>query len=279
MQALEKSGTWEVIEKPRDAKPVGCKWDFTMKYKLDGSIERYKARLVAKGFTQTYGIDYQETFAPVAKLNMIWVLLSLAANLDWPLHQLDIKNAFLNRDLSEEVYMELSPGFKSAGQTGQVCKLKKSLYGLKQSPRAWFERFTKAVRQQGYKQAHIDHTLFFKHEGGKSTILIVYVDDIILTGDNVSEMDFLIKKLAEEFEIKNLGMLRYFLGMDIARNRSSISVSQRKYVLDLLKDTGLFRCKPVDTPADPNIKLGDQNIQVHQWTRVDINEWLESLFI
>ncbi|XP_074374435.1 uncharacterized protein LOC141714838 [Apium graveolens] len=258
MKALEKNGTLEVVNRPKDVVPIGCKWVFTVKYKSDGSIERHKARLVAIGFTQTYGIDYQESFAHVAKLNIIRVLLSLAANLDWPLHQLDIKNAFLNGDLKEEIYMELPPGFKSVGKIRQVCKLKKTIYGLKQSPRGWFERFTKVVRQQGYKQAHVDHTLFYKHEGGKSTILIVYVDDIILTGDNIPEINRLKRKLADEFEIKDMGMLRYFLGMEIARNRSGILVSQRKYVLELLKETGLLGCKPVDTPADPNIKLGDQ---------------------
>ena len=128
---------------------MGCKWVFTIKYNVDGSVERYKARLVAKGFTQTYGIDYLETFAPVAKLNTIRVLLSLAANLDWPLQQLDVKNAFLNGDLEEEVYMDSPPGFES--QLNQkICKLQKSLYGLKQSPRAWFERFAQFIKKLGY---------------------------------------------------------------------------------------------------------------------------------
>ena len=111
---------------------MGCKWIFTIKCKADGSVERYKARLVAKGFTQTYGIDYQKTFAPVAKINSIRVLMSLVVNSNWPLHQLDGKNAFLNGDLEEEVFMSLPPGFEESFEDGKVCKLKKSLYGLKQ---------------------------------------------------------------------------------------------------------------------------------------------------
>ncbi|RVX17491.1 Retrovirus-related Pol polyprotein from transposon TNT 1-94 [Vitis vinifera] len=164
VRALEKNGTWEITDLPRGKKPVGCKWIFTVKYKADGNVDRYKARLVAKGFTQSYGIDYQETFAPVAKLNTVRVLLSLAANLDWSLHQLDVKNAFLNGDLEEEVYMDIPAGLETTSNFNKVCRLRKSLYGLKQSPRAWFERFTK------------------------------------------------------EFEIKDLGNLKYFLGMEIARN-------------------------------------------------------------
>ena len=254
MAALEKNGTWEIVPLPKEKTSVGCRWVFTVKYKADGEIERYKARLVAKGYTQTYGIDFQETFAPVAKINSIRVLISLAVNLDWPLLQLDVKNAFLNGDLEEEVYMDLPPGFNSEGN-GKVCRLKKSLYGLKQSPRAWFGRFTRAVRQHGYKQTQADHTLFYKRQPTGITILIVYVDDIVLTGDDRKEIQQIKKQLATEFEMKDLGNLRYFLGMEVARNQTGVSISQRKYTLDLLKETGMMGVKPVDTPMDANVKL------------------------
>ncbi|RVX11046.1 Retrovirus-related Pol polyprotein from transposon TNT 1-94 [Vitis vinifera] len=151
IRALEKNRTWEVMTLPRGKKPVGYKWVFTVKYKADDTVERYKTRLVAKGFTQTYDIDYTETFAPVAKLNTIRVLLSLAANLDGPLHQFDIKNAFLNGELEEEVFMTLPPWFCKEEEETRVCKLKKSLYGVKQSPRAWFDRFEKVIKNQGYQ--------------------------------------------------------------------------------------------------------------------------------
>lgn len=271
MTALEKNGTWQIVTKSKDKKSVGCRWVFTIKYKSDGTIERYKARLVAKGYSQTHGVDYQETFAPVAKINSIRVLLSLAANHDWPLFQLDVKNAFLNGELEEEVYMDLPPGFNSNGDN-KVCLLKKSLYGLKQSPRAWFGRFTKAILNFGYKQAHSDHTLFFKRQHTGLTILIVYVDDIVLTGDDKTEIQSVKNKLAAEFELKDLGNLRYFLGMEVARNRTGISVSQRKYTLDLLKETGFLGSRPVDTPMDPSLKLetkaGDPPVDKGRYQRL-----------
>lgn len=256
MRALQKNKTWEIVDLPREKKTVGCKWLFTIKCKSDGSIERYKARLVAKGFTQTYGIDYQETFAPVAKINSIRVLLSLAVHLNWPLQQLDVKNAFLNGDLEEEVFMDLPPGFEGKFGEKKVCRLKKSLYGLKQSPRAWFDRFGKVVKLQGYVQSQADHTMFYKHSSERRVaILIVYVDDIILTGDDVFELDRLKKALAREFEIKDLGPLKYFLGMEFARSKKGIFISQRKYILDLLGETGLLGCKAAETPIEPNLKL------------------------
>ena len=139
-----------MVKFPEGKKIVGSKWIFTVKYRLDGVVEWYKARLIAQGFTQTYGIDYEETFAPVAKLNSIRVLLSIAANLDWRLHQLHIKNAFLNGTLEEEVYMRVPPGFEANGNPDKVCKLKKALYDLKQSPRAWFTLFNIVMKDFGY---------------------------------------------------------------------------------------------------------------------------------
>ncbi|KAM1487145.1 hypothetical protein ACFX2I_001252 [Malus domestica] len=217
MMVLHKNDTWEVTELPKGKKPVGCRWVFTIKYKADGSVDMYKARLVAKSYTQTYGVDYQETFSPVAKMNTVRVLISLAANLNWPLKQFDVKNAFLHGYLKEEVYMDFPPGYNARRKTG-VCRLQKSLYGLKQSPNAWFGRFTQVMRRIGYYQSHSDHTLYVKQRSGKVMALIIYVDDMIITGDDSDEMMKLEKSLAVEFEMKNLGDLKYFLGVEVTRS-------------------------------------------------------------
>ncbi|KAH9741647.1 protein kinase domain-containing protein [Citrus sinensis] len=247
----------QVPNLPSEKKIVGCKWVFTVKHKADGSIERFKASLVAKGYTQTYGIDYQETFAPVAKMNSIRVLLSLVANLEWPLQQLDVKNAFLHGDLEEEVYMDPPLGFENMFERGKVCKLEKSLYGLKQSPRAWFDRFTRFILKCGYRQIHSDHTMFLKHgKEDKLAVFIVYVDDIILIGNNIDEIERLKMLLTKEFETKDLGYLKYFLEIEVARSRKGIFLSQRKYILDLLEETGMLGCKPSDVPIESNHRLG-----------------------
>ncbi|XP_020261941.1 uncharacterized protein LOC109837959 [Asparagus officinalis] len=254
--ALEKNRTWELIKLPEGKRAVGCKWVFTVKQNPDGQVKRYKARLVAKGYSQTYGIDYDETFAPVAKMSTIRTLISLAVNGGWKLHQLDVKNAFLHGDLVEEVYMEIPLGFGTDQTVGKVCRLKKSLYGLKQSPRAWFDRFRKAMIGMGYQQINADHTVFFRRSESHITMLTVYVNDMIITGDDEKEIAQLKVRLGKEFEVKDLGLLRYFLGIEIARGAEGIVLSQRKYALDLLKETGMLGCKPVTTPIDQKFKLG-----------------------
>ena len=255
MRALLKNHTWDIVLLPEGKKPVGCRWVYTLKCKDDGSLEGYKARLVARGYTQTHGIDYQDTFAPVAKMNTIRIIISLAVNLDWPLNQYDIKNAFLHGDLKEEIYMQLPPGYEGNQNEGKVCKLRKALYGLKQSPRAWFGRFTQAMRSVGYKQSNGDHTLFFKHQMGLITILLVYVDDIIITGNNFAEIKRLEDHLASNFQIKHLGHLKYFLGIEFARSSEGILMTQQKYILDLLKDVKHTDCHISDTPIEVNHKL------------------------
>nr|AAO20078.1 putative polyprotein [Oryza sativa Japonica Group] len=255
LEALEKNKTWDLVPFPKGKKIVNCKWVYTVKQNPDGKVERYKARLVAKGYSQTYGIDYDETFAPVAKMSTVRTLISCAANFDWPLHQLDVKNAFLHRDLQEEVYMDVPPGFATSQTKGKVLRLKKSLYGLKQSPRAWFDRFRRAMCAMDYKQCNGDHTVFYHHSGDHITILAVYVDDMIITGNDCLEITRLKRNLSKEFEVKDLGQLRYFLGIEIARSPRGIVISQRKYVLDLLSETGMLGCCPVSTPIDQNHKL------------------------
>ena len=195
----------------------------------------------------------------MAKLNSIRVILSIAVNLDWPLYQFDIKNAFLNDDLDEEIYMRVPLGFEKEAGIGKVCKMKKSLYGFKQSPRAWFKKFSITLIQFGYQQGQADHTLFMKTtEYGKKSILIVYVDDIIVTSDDLQEIEALKVPLKAEFEVKDLGLMKYFLGMEVARSKEGLFVSQRKYTLDLLKDTGMLACKPTGTPLDKGLKSREE---------------------
>nr|GEV68582.1 putative reverse transcriptase, RNA-dependent DNA polymerase [Tanacetum cinerariifolium] len=220
MDALSKNDTMERCILPHEKKTVGCRWIFTIKYKPSGTIERYKARLVAKGYTQTYGIDYSETFSPVAKIDTI----------------------------REEVYMDPPSGFVESLNPREVCHLKKSLYGLKQSPRAWFGRFTLAMRKYGFKQSNSDHTLFLKRKGKLITCLIIYVDDMIITGNDEEEMTRLRTNLFKKFKMKDLGILKYFLGIEVLRSKQGIFICQKKYVLDLLAETRMIDCKPVDTP-------------------------------
>ncbi|KAK3003662.1 hypothetical protein RJ639_020169 [Escallonia herrerae] len=177
--------------------------------------------------------------------------------------QFDVKNAFLHGELSEEVYMELPPGCMMPKTDSQkVCKLQKALYGLKQSSRAWFGRFTKSMRAFGYHQSNSDHTLFLKKKQGKITALIVYVDDMVVTGNDPEEREALQGHLSREFKMKDLGPLKYFLGIEVSRSKKGIFLSQRKYALDLLRETGMLACQPVDTPVEEGLKLRIESNQV-----------------
>ncbi|KAJ9550550.1 hypothetical protein OSB04_014595 [Centaurea solstitialis] len=228
---------------------------YTIKLHPDGSLHRLKARLVDKGYSQAYGIDYDETFSPVAKMPSVRICIALAAIHHWPLHQLDVKNAFLNGVLEEEVYMEQPPGFIVKEEASKVCRLRRSLYGLKQSPRAWFGRFSSVMGEFGMVRSASDYSVFFRHKQGKRIIVVVYVDDIIITGDDEVGITELKQFLQSQFQISDLGRLRYFLGIEVSRSPQGILLSQRKYVLDMLTECGLLGCKPVDTPMLPTRKL------------------------
>ena len=216
--------TWTLTPLPPHKQVVGCRWIYKIKYNADGSIELYKARLVAKGYTQVEGLDCLATFSPVAKLTTVQLILALAAIFDWHLKQLDVNNAFLYGELNEEVYMSLPPGMHPA-YSNQVCKLQKSIYGLKQASRQWFAKLSSFLIQHGYHQSAPDHSLFLKFSGSSTTVLLIYVDDIVLAGNNLFEIQLITGLLDAAFKIKDLGNIKYFLGLEVARNKSGFHLS------------------------------------------------------
>ena len=205
--------TWTLVPRPLDANVVSCKWEYSLKYNPDGSIARYKARLVARGFSQAYGLDYHETFLPVARLSSIRVLFSIALDQSWPLHQLDVSNAFLYGDLAEEVFMEQPPGYVAQGESSEVCLLKKAVYGLKQSPRAWFHKFSQLLFSYGFISTVSDPTVMRKPTPHGCVILAVYVDDIIITGSDDAEVAATKAYLAQHFVTRDLSPPGTFLDL------------------------------------------------------------------
>ena len=194
IKALELNDTWILIDMPQHKNVIGCKWVYKIKHRSDGSVERHKARLVAKGYSQVEGQDYLDTFSPVAKLTTVRLLLALTAINKWYLKQLDVNNVFLHGDLNEEVYMMLPQGMQVA-KPGQVCKLQRSLYGLKQASRQWYAWLSSFFISHGYKQCASDHSLFLKHGFNTVTVLLVYVDDIVFLGNDLIEIQAITQLL------------------------------------------------------------------------------------
>ncbi|KAJ0472560.1 putative RNA-directed DNA polymerase [Helianthus annuus] len=249
MDALFRNNTWILADLPQGRKPIGCKWVYRVKYRSNGEIERFKARLVAKGFNQREGLDFGETFSPVVKMVTVRTVITLAVFYGWSLYQLDVDNAFLHGTISEDVYMKLPQGYYSKSET-KVCKLVKSLYGLKQAPRKWNERLTSVLIKNGYVQSKCDHSLFMMSKSEITVFLLVYVDDIVITGNSEVEIKRIKHILHETFRIKDLGILKYFLGIEVLYENKTVCLSQRKYCLELLSEFGYLGCKPVSVPIE-----------------------------
>ena len=248
LRALEANGTWVLTDLPPGSKAIGCKWIFKTKFHSDGTLDKYRARFVVQGYRQRAGIDFSGTFAPAAKMTTVRTLLAVVAIKGWHTCQMDVSNAFLHGDLYEEVYMHLPQGYTSSccvisplshkivsvPGSGKMCKLVKSLYGLKRAPRQWFAKLSTALVSFGFVQSKADYSLFTKQVQGKFTAILANVDDMVVIGNEPQEILKLKHQLSSQFHMKDLGDLRYFLGLEIVRTSQDLFVSQKMYVQDLI---------------------------------------------
>ncbi|GJZ61409.1 retrovirus-related pol polyprotein from transposon TNT 1-94 [Tanacetum coccineum] len=246
---------WELVPQPRNMKIIGTKWVFRNKLDENGIVSRNKARLVAQGYNQQEGIDYDETYASVARLESIRILLAYACALDFKLFQMDVKSAFLNGFINEEVYVAQPPGFIDFEKPDHVYKLKKALYGLKQAPKAWYDRLKAFLIKHEYKMGMVDNTLFTKKKSSNLIIVQIYVDDIIFGSTCQDMCDKFAKIMHDEFEMSMMGELNFFLGLQIKQMEDGIFFNQSKYIKEMLKKFGLEDSKPMKTPMSSDTKL------------------------
>ena len=253
--SLLKSETWTTTTLPPNRKALPCKWVFNIKYNSDGSVEKYKARLVIKGFKQVFGVDYDETFAPVARYESLKIVLAMATILDMEVHQMDVCTAFLNGELLEEIYMVEPEGHDTGPKN--VCKLLKSLYGLKQAGRIWYQLLHAFLVKNGFTRCHKEYCIYIQKDNGATTIIVVYVDDLTIASTNIERVNLIKKTLSERFEMKDLGEIDYLLKIKIVRDRKirQMTLSQTKYINDLIQRFDMTDATPVLTPQVPNEKL------------------------
>ncbi|RVW13581.1 Retrovirus-related Pol polyprotein from transposon TNT 1-94 [Vitis vinifera] len=269
MKSMKDNGVWDLVELPKSVKPIGCKWIFKTKRDSKGNIVRYKARLVAKGFTQKEGIDYKETFSPVSSKDSFRIIMTLVAHYDLELHQMDVKTAFLNGNIDETIYMVQPENFESNESKQLVCRLKRSIYGLKQASRQWYRKFDQMITSFGFKENTVDQCIYLKFSGSKFIILVLYVDDILLASSDVGLLHETKRFLSSKFDMKDLGNASFVLGIQIHRDRSRgiLGLSQKAYIDKVLSRFGMSNCAPGDTP----VAKGDK-FSLHQCPKNELEK-------
>jgi len=257
LEALCQTSTWTLMPLPPGRKAISCKWILRRKLNSDGSVARYKARLVARGFSQVEGLDYSETFSPVLRMSSFRVLMALTAALNLEVHHMDVQTAFLHGDLPEEIYMKQPPFRHSTTHPLHVCHLHRSLYGLKQSPRLWYHRFNSFMLSSGYTRLTIEPNIYIRHTSHHFLIVALYVDDIPLIASDLTLLQKAKFELSSVFRMTDLGPLTYFLGIQVTRDRTlgTVTLSQSKFVTEILEKYGMSNCKPVNTPLPVSHKL------------------------
>ena len=251
IKSMKDNDFWDLVPLPEGVKPIGCKWIFKTNRDSKGDVERYKPRLVAKDYTQKEGINYKETFSPVSSKDSFRTIMALVAHFDLEIHQMDVKTAFLNGDIDETIYMVQLENFVSGDTKRMVCKLQKSIYGLKQASRQWYYKFHQVIISSGFEMNMVDDCIYHKFSGSKHIYLVLYVDDILLANNDIGMLHETKRFLSKKLEMKDLGDASFVLGIQIHRDRSQgiLGLSQKSYIEKILKRFGIHDCKPGDTPV------------------------------
>ena len=255
IESIEKNETCVLVDLPCGVKPIGLKWIFKLKRNADGSINKYKSRLVAKGYVQRHGVDFDEVFAPVARIETIRLLVNLAATHGWEVHHLDVKTAFLHGELKETVYVTQPEGFEKKGEENKVYKLKKALYGLRQAPRAWNNKLNTILCELEFVKCAKEPSVYRKLVNGDLLVVAVYVDDLFVTGTNSQVIQEFKANMAGKFDMSDLGRLTYYLGIEVNQHENGITLIQRRYASKILEEDGMDKCNACQTPMEMGLKL------------------------
>jgi hypothetical protein len=255
MSCIMDNKTWTLSSLPARQRAIGLKWVFKLKKDPDGNIVKYKARLVVKGYAQRQGVDFDEVFAPVARMETVRILLALAAHGGWEVHHMDVKSAFLNGDLAEEVYVQQPAGFSSKERPEAVLKLSKALYGLRQAPRAWYAKLDSSLVDLGFARSPLEHAVYRRGDETNYLLVGVYVDDLIITGTHVDEIKAFKSEMHRLFKMSDLGLLSYYLGIEVKQEHGEITLSQRAYSEKILERAGMSGCNACHTPMEVRLKL------------------------
>ena len=258
LKSMETNKVWKIMKNPGKIKPLKSKWVFKLKEDEYGNPIRYKARLVAKGYLQKPGVDYDETYSPVAKLTTLRIVLAVGVHKNMYFHQLDVKTAFLYGDLDENVYLNVPEGMQ-VEEPDVVLKLQKSLYGLKQSPRCWNNKFNSTLINLGFKRSAHDYCLYVRFKNSNTMYLLLYVDDVLIAGSSLDEINILKNELSKEFEMSDCGELKYYLGTVVKydRNVGIMKFNQIKSINKLLQDFRMEDCKGARTPMEKGLQLSE----------------------
>lgn len=246
---------WYLRELPKGHKAIGLKWVFKLKRDADGNIVKYKVRLDAKGYVQEHNVDFDEIFAPVTRIETLRILLALAACNSWRVHHLDVKTAFLNGEILEEVYVCQPEGFEKKGRENCVYRLIKALYGLKQAPRAWYAKLNRSLEDLGFVKCPYEHVFCTKKHGDDVLIIGVYVDDLLITGSSIIVIEDFKKRISSIFEMTNTGELKYYLGIEVYQGDGIIKIKQSGYAKKILERAGMANCNSSKYPMDPTLQL------------------------